>query len=106
MSAAFKPVGTNATENAACEKTVKDFNDKIGKWTYTISSYSAESMSKARKDLVKAKEEPKKEEPETILPEVEKEVVKAVKRTNKAEKPAETEKKTRRPRAKKSAAKE
>ena len=62
VSAAFKPVGTNATENAACEKTVKDFNDTVGKWTYTISSYSAESMSKTRKDLVKAKEEPKKEE--------------------------------------------
>ena len=62
VSAAFKPVGTNATENAACEKTVKDFNDKVGKWTYTISSYSAESMSKTRKDLVKAKEEPKKDE--------------------------------------------
>ena len=62
VSAAFKPVGTNATENAACEKTVKDFNDKVGKWTYAISSYSAESMSKTRKDLVKAKEEPKKEE--------------------------------------------
>ena len=62
VSAVFKPVGTNATENAACEKTVKDFNDNVGKWTYTISSYSAESMSKTRKDLVKAKEEPKKEE--------------------------------------------
>ena len=62
VSAAFKPVGTNATENAACEKTVKDFNDKVGKWTYTISSYSAESMSKTRKDLVKAKEETKKPE--------------------------------------------
>ena len=62
VSATFKPVGTNAAENAACEKTVKDFNDNVGKWTYTISSYSAESMSKTRKDLVKAKEEPKKEE--------------------------------------------
>ena len=62
VSASFKPVGTNASENAACEKTVKDFNDGVGKWTYTISSYSAESMSKTRKDLVKAKEEPKKEE--------------------------------------------
>ena len=62
VSAAFKPVGTNATENAACEKTVKDFNASVGKWTYTISSYSAESLSKARKDLVKAKEEPKKDE--------------------------------------------
>ena len=66
VSAAFKPVGTNATENAKCEKTVKEFNDNVGKWTYTISSYSAESMSKARKDLVKAKEEPKKEEPKKI----------------------------------------
>ena len=67
VSAAFKPVGTNATENAACEKTVKDFNDNVGKWTYTISSYSAESMSKTRKDLVKAKEEPKKEEAKPAL---------------------------------------
>jgi hypothetical protein len=62
VSAAFKPVGTNATENAACEKTVKEFNDRVGKWTYVIPSYKAESLSKARKDLVKAKEEPKKEE--------------------------------------------
>ena len=62
VSAAFKPVGTNATENAACEKTVKEFNDTVGKWTYTIAFNKAESMSKARKDLVKAKEEPKKEE--------------------------------------------
>ena len=62
VSAVFKPVGTNATENAARAKTAKDFNDQAGKWTYTISSYSAESMSKTRKDLVKAKEEPKKEE--------------------------------------------
>ncbi len=63
VSASFSPVGTNATENATLEKAVKDFNDKIGKWTYLISSYSADSMSKARKDLVKAKEEPKKDEP-------------------------------------------
>ena len=62
VSASFSPVGTNATENASLEKAVKDFNDKTGKWTYLISSYSADSMSKARKDLVKAKEVPKKEE--------------------------------------------
>lgn len=62
VSASFKPVGTNATENAACEKMVKEFNDKVGKWTYTIPYYKAESLSKTRKDLVKAKEEPKKEE--------------------------------------------
>ena len=62
VSAAFAPVGTNATENATLEKAVKDFNAKTGKWTYLISSYSADSMSKSRKDLVKAKEEPKKDE--------------------------------------------
>ena len=62
VSAAFSPVGTNATENASMEKAVKEFNDKTGKWTYLISSYSADSMSKTRKDLVKAKEEPKKDE--------------------------------------------
>lgn len=62
VSASFAPVGTNATENAGIEKTVKDFNDKVGRWTYLISSYSADSMGKERKDLVKAKEEPKKDE--------------------------------------------
>jgi len=62
VSAAFAPVGTNATENATLEKAVKDFNAKVVKWTYLISSYSADSMSKSRKDLVKAKEEPKKDE--------------------------------------------
>ena len=62
VSAAFAPVGTNATENAALEKAVKEFNDRTAKWTYTIASYSADSMSKKRKDLVKAKEEPKKDD--------------------------------------------
>ena len=33
-----------------------------GKWVFTISSYSAENMMKKRSDLVKAKEEPKKDE--------------------------------------------
>ena len=60
--ASFKAVGTNATENAKIEKDVKDFNEKTGKWVYTIGSYSADSMSKTRKDLVKAKEEPKKDD--------------------------------------------
>jgi hypothetical protein len=61
VSAAFAAVGTNAVENAALEKAVKEFNDRNAKWTYTIASYSADSMSKKRKDLVKAKEEPKKD---------------------------------------------
>ena len=62
LSAAFKPTGTNATENAAIEKTVKEFNEKVGKWTFAVSSYSADSMTKKRADLVKAKEEPKKDD--------------------------------------------
>ena len=62
LSASFKAVGTNATENAASEKKVKEFNDKVGKWTYAVSSYSADNMTKKRSDLVKAKEEPKKDE--------------------------------------------
>ena len=62
VTAAFTPVGTNATENATLEKAVKEFNEKAGRWTYLISSYSADSMSKGRKDLVKAKEEPKKDD--------------------------------------------
>lgn len=62
VAAAFTPAGTNAAENAKLEAAVKEFNDKTAKWTYLISSYSADSMSKTRKDLVKAKEEPKKDE--------------------------------------------
>ena len=62
LSAAFKAVGTNATENAASEKKVKEFNDKVARWTYAASSYSADNMTKKRADLVKAKEEPKKDE--------------------------------------------
>jgi hypothetical protein len=62
ISAAFSPAGTNETENAAVQKKVDEFNAKSGKWTYTVSSYSAENMTKTRADLVKAKEEPKKEE--------------------------------------------
>jgi hypothetical protein len=61
VSASFAPVGTNAVENAALEKSVKEFNERTARWTYLISSYSADSMSKTRKDLVKAKEEPKEE---------------------------------------------
>ena len=54
--------GFAQTEIAANEKTVREFNAKTGRWIYTISSYSADNLSKARKDLVKAKEEPKKDE--------------------------------------------
>ncbi|HRT28653.1 MAG TPA: DUF4340 domain-containing protein [Kiritimatiellia bacterium] len=62
LNAAFTPVGTNETENAALTKKVDDFNAKSGKWVYAISSYNAENMTKGRADFVKPKEEPKDEE--------------------------------------------
>ncbi len=62
ISGSFTPDGTNATENAALAKKIETFNAKAGKWTYVIPAYSAENMAKSRADLVKPKEEPKKEE--------------------------------------------
>ncbi len=62
ISADFAPKGTNEVENSALERKVAEFNANVGKWTYVISSYSADNMSKGRADLVKAKEEPKQEE--------------------------------------------
>ena len=61
--------GSNTVQHVATVgNRVKDGSDRYfklddGKWIFTISTYSAESMMKSRKDLVKAKEEPKKEEP-------------------------------------------
>ena len=66
ISASFTPAGTNAAENAKLEQAAKDFNAKAGKWTFSISSYSADNLAKARKDLVKAKEEPKKDEAKKV----------------------------------------
>lgn len=63
--------GTNThTRVATVGNKVKDGTDRYfklddGKWVFTISSYAAENMMKTRKDLVKAKEEPKKEEKKT-----------------------------------------
>ena len=62
VSASFKAVGTNTVENAKLEQSVKDFNAKVGRWTYSVSSYSAGNLAKTRADLIKAKEEPKKDE--------------------------------------------
>ena len=62
ISASFTPAGTNAAENAKLEQAAKDFNAKAGTWTFSISSYRADNLAKARKDLVKAKGEPKKDE--------------------------------------------
>ena len=49
--------------NAVKGGTDRYFKMDNGSWIFTISSYSAENMMKQRKDLVKAKPEPKKEEP-------------------------------------------
>ena len=66
--------GSNTVKRVATVgNTVKDGTDRYFKlddknWVFTISSYSAENMMKTRKDLVKAKPEPKKDEskkPET-----------------------------------------
>ena len=60
--------GSNTvTRVATVGNKVKDGTDRYfklddGKWIFTISSYSAENMMKTRKDLVKATEEPKKDE--------------------------------------------
>ena len=60
--------GSNTVKRVATVgNTVKGGSDRYFKmdnadWVFTISSYSAENMMKTRKDLVKAKPEPKKEE--------------------------------------------
>ena len=71
LNAAFTPVGTNETENAALTKKVDDFNAKSGKWVYAISSYNAENMTKGRADFVKPKEEPKDEAKDEEAPKAE-----------------------------------
>ena len=61
--------GSNTVKRVATVgNKVKGGSDRYFKmdnadWVFTISSYSAENMMKTRKDLVKAKPEPKKEEP-------------------------------------------
>ena len=60
--------GSNTVKRVATVgNQVKDGSDRYFKldnqnWIFTISSYAAENMMKSRKDLVKDKPEPKKEE--------------------------------------------
>jgi hypothetical protein len=62
--------GTNAVAVAAkaaderkqLEGETQTLNGKIGKWTYLIESYKAESLVTTREALVKKKEPPKTEE--------------------------------------------
>ena len=66
--------GTNTvTHVARVGNKVKDGSDRYfkldkGKWIFTISTYSAENMMKTRKDLVKAKTEPKKDDAKEAEP--------------------------------------
>ena len=66
--------GSNTVKRVATVgNKVKDGTDRYFKldnanWVFTISSYSAENMMKTRKDLVKAKPEPKKPEPKKPEP--------------------------------------
>ena len=66
--------GSNTVKRVATVgNTVKGGSDRYfkmdnGSWVFTISSYSAENMMKTRKDLVKAKPEPKKDEPKKEEP--------------------------------------
>ena len=65
IQAAFTPVGTNETQHAELAKKVETFNAKTGKWTYVISSYSAENMTVKREALIKAKEKEETSEKQT-----------------------------------------
>ena len=66
--------GSNTvTHVATVGNKVKDGSDRYfkldkGKWIFTISTYSAENMMKTRKDLVKAKTEPKKDDAKEAEP--------------------------------------
>ena len=50
--------------NAKIAEMINTFNATSAKWVYLIPAYSADTMSKRRADVVKAKEEPKPEEEE------------------------------------------
>jgi hypothetical protein len=55
-------VTDNSAERQETEKKVKALQDKLGKWTYIVASYKTGAMLTPRSELVKKKEEPKKEE--------------------------------------------
>ena len=84
--------GSNTVQHVATVgNKAKDSSDRYfklddGKWVYLISTYSAENMMKSRKDLVKAKEEPKKDEKKA---DAKAEEEKPAAAEAKAEKPAE-----------------
>lgn len=55
LNVALAAPGTNATQQADVEKRKADIDRKFSHWTYLISSYTAENMTRSRADLVKPK---------------------------------------------------
>lgn len=55
LNAVLAPPGTNTTQKAEVAAREKENEQKFGKWTYLVSSYTAENMTRTRADLVKPK---------------------------------------------------
>ena len=55
FSAELAAPGTNATQKAEYEKRKAELDQKLGRWTYLITSYTAENMTNTRAGLVKPK---------------------------------------------------
>jgi hypothetical protein len=68
LSATLAPPGTNATQKAEVAARQKENEQKFGKWTYLISSYTAENMTRTRAELVKPKVAATNETPAATSP--------------------------------------
>ena len=55
MDVQLAPPGTNATAQAEYTMRKAEMEQKFRKWTYLISSATAENMTRPRSDLVKPK---------------------------------------------------
>lgn len=55
LNVALAPAGTNAAQQAESAKRKTELDSKFSHWTYLISSYTAENMTRGRADLVKPK---------------------------------------------------
>ena len=53
LGAELAPPGTNAAQKGEWERRKADLDQKFGKWTYLVSSYAAENLTRTRADLVK-----------------------------------------------------
>ncbi len=55
LTAELAPPGTNATQKVEFEKRKTDLDRKFSHWTYLVSAYTADNMTRTRADLVKPK---------------------------------------------------